>query len=193
MPTQTIVSHFDGRTLYECEAESLLEALQNAVKKGADLGGADLRGSDLWGSDLRGAKLGYADLGHADLGHADLGYANLRYTDLGHADLRGSDLRSAYLGYAKLGYADLRGAKLNWQSHALLAEILRRAAAGDVEKRMIAGLVAVSIDWCWEKFLCIEHEQKAWALATLAKWVQDGDGAPEALRVLKSAEVSEHE
>ena len=62
MTTRTITSRFDGRTLYECEAESLLKALRTAVRSGADLCGAYLRGAD-----LRGAYLGGADLGGAKM------------------------------------------------------------------------------------------------------------------------------
>jgi hypothetical protein len=149
MPQQIIKSRFDGRTLYECEADGLLAALQQAVGSGADL-----RGANLGGADLRGANLGGANLGGADL--------------------RGADLRGANLG----------GAKINWNSHALIGEILRRAAGDDVEKRCIAGGIAISTDWCWCKMLSIEHPQKEWALAELAKRVTDDDNAPDALKQL---------
>jgi len=62
-----IVSRFDERTLYECEAESLLEALEDAVKSGANLRGAYLRGANLDGANLRGAYLDGANLDGANL------------------------------------------------------------------------------------------------------------------------------
>jgi len=42
MSIYKIVSRFDDRTLYECEAESLLKALEAAVKSSADLHGATI-------------------------------------------------------------------------------------------------------------------------------------------------------
>jgi uncharacterized protein YjbI with pentapeptide repeats len=158
---------------------------------------ADLRGTDLRGANLRYANLRYADLGGANLGHADLSDANLRYANLGganlgcanlgHADLSGADLGGANLGGANLRYADLRGAKFNWQSHALLSEILLRAAGDNMGRRMLAGLVAVSTDWCWDQWLSLEHPERAWAIAELAKWVRPDDGAPEVIRAAARA------
>ena len=74
---QQIKSRFDGRVLYECEADSMLFALQAAVKSGAD---------------LRYADLGYADLGYADLGYANLMSADLRYANLRYANLEGKPI-----------------------------------------------------------------------------------------------------
>ena len=118
---------------------------------------ADLQAADLRGADLRGAYLRYADLQDANLRYADLRYANLRY-------------------------ADLKGARINWQSHDLIAELLSRAAGDDIEKRKIAGLILVSRDWCWDKFLKIGDPLQDWAIDTLQQYVVDGDGAPKALK-----------
>jgi uncharacterized protein YjbI with pentapeptide repeats len=178
----------------------------------ADLRGADLQCADLRDANLRCANLQYADLWHAYLWHADLWGANLRYADLRyaglwganlrgadlrcanlggadlwHADLRDADLRDANLGGAYLWHADLRGAdlrdsKVNWQSHALLSEILLRAAGDSVERRMLSGLIAVSTDWCWDRFLSLEHPERVWAITELAQWVRPDDGAPEVIR-----------
>ena len=167
-----IKSQFDDRIPYECEAESMLVALQVAVKSDAYLHGADLHGADLHGANLRGAYLSGAYLHGADLSGANLSVANLR-----DANLRGANLSGAYLSDA-----NLRGAKINWQSHALLGEILRRAAGDDVQRRCLAGGILISTDWCWPKMLSIDHPDKAWALAELSKWVQDGDDAPAAIR-----------
>jgi len=107
---------------------------------------------------------------------------SLPVSSLVGANLRGADLYGA----------DLRGAKINWQSHAVIAEILRQAAGEDYEKRMAAGLILVSPDWCWDRFLKIELPQKEWALETLTSYVTDGDEAPSVLlaRVKKEAAVS---
>lgn len=151
-----IKSRFDGRVLYECEADTLLEALQRAVRAGAYLAGANLVG--------------------ANLAHADLARANLAHADLVHADL---------------AHANLAGAKINWTSHSLIAEILRREAGNNVEQRCLAGGIAISTDWCWDKIMSIEYPQKAWAIGVLLPWIQEGDNAPERLRKL-AAERTDH-
>ena len=136
MKTQQITSRFDGRVLYEYEANSVSGALQEAVKSCA-------------------------------------------YLD--DANLAGANLARAYLVRANLADANLAGAKINWQSHDMIAEILRCAAGDNVQRRSVAGLVLVSRDWCWDQFLTIEHSELEWALAELRKWVQDSDDAPEVL------------
>lgn len=134
----------------------------------------DLSGLDLSGVTLTGADLREADLSMADLSGADLSRANLIGADLSGATLREADLRGA----------TLREATINWQSHDLIAVILRRAAADDVQRRMLAGLILISRDWCWEKFLALEIDPdvRQWALTELRQWVKAGDGAPEALK-----------
>ena len=122
------------------------------------------------------------DVDGAEPKRADLRGADLSDAYLIGADLRGADLSDAYLRGADLRGADLRGAKLNWQSHNLLAEILRRAAGDDVAKRKIAGLILVSFDWCWEKFLSIDEPLRDWALDELAKRAQPEDSAPDCVR-----------
>ena len=95
------LNRYTNEVIYSCEAETIKEAVEEAVKEGAYLRGAYLRGAYLRGADLEGA-----DLEGADLEGADLGDADLRGADLGGADLRG-----AYLEGADLEDADLRGAK----------------------------------------------------------------------------------
>ena len=151
---QKIVSRFDGRVLYECEADSLLEALRQAVASRANL--------------------------------AD---ANLADAYLADAYLADAYLADAYLARANLAGANLADAKINWQSHELIAELLRRHAGADVEKRMVAGLVLVSRDWCWKQFLNIDHAQKAWALETLQRYIREGDNAPEIRRAKEGVQT----
>lgn len=132
----------------------MLATVQAAVKAGADLAGADLAG---------------AYLAHANLAHANLARA---------------DLASAYLAHADLAHANLARAKINWTSHDLLSELLRRAAGNDLQKRSLAGLPLVSRDWCWNQFIALQlpEELRAWAIDTLRPFVREGDGAPEILR-----------
>ena len=55
--TMQIVSRYDGRTLYECDADSMLDCVQQAVRSGASLDGASLDGARLDGASLNGASL----------------------------------------------------------------------------------------------------------------------------------------
>ena len=214
-----IKSRFDDRILYECESETMLETLQQAVKGGANLhgayldganldganlgganlGGANLDGAYLDGAYLDGANLGGANLGGANLDGAYLCVANLRGANLCVANLRGANLRGANLCVANLRGANLRGAnldgaylggaKINWQSHWLLGEILKRAAGDDVGKRCLAGGIAISTEWCWNKMLQIDHPEKAWALSVFLPLIQDGDNAPDILRAMLPAKA----
>lgn len=121
-------------TLFESEEDTLLDALQEAVRKKHRLRGANLQEANLRGANLQGAYL-----------------------------------RGAYL----------RGVVVNWGSHALIGEILRRWAGNSIEERKFAGLVLISTDWCWKKFLAMKDDpclEKA--LTGLAKWVQPGDNHP---------------
>ena len=127
------------------------------------------------GANLTGAKLRWADLRGAFL----------RGADLREADLSGADLSGAFLRRA-----DLSGAVVSWQSHDMIAEILRRAAADNPARRMLAGLILISRDWCWDKFLAldIDPELREWALDELRQWVRPGDNAPEILKAIPPAD-----
>ena len=162
---------------------------------GADLSGANLCGTDLAGADLTGADLGGAFLSGADLTGADLTGADLSGADLGGAFLHGAflsgaDLGGAFLSGAFLHGADLTGAVVSWQSHDMIAEILRRAAADNPARRMLAGLILISRDWCWDEFLAldIDSELRRWALDELRQWVRPGDNAPEILKAIPPAD-----
>src|SRR3989442_153793 len=108
----------------------------------------------LQSANLRGAYLQSADLQSANLRGADLQSAYLQSAYLQSADLQSADLQSA----------DLQSAKINWQSHILIAELLRRDAREDIEKRKVAGLILMSTDMCWDDFLRLESPLRQWAL-----------------------------
>ena len=117
----------------------------------------------------------------ANLEGANLHGANLNGTNLRGANLHGANLRSADLRGANLHGANLRSAKINWQSHPLIAELLRQAAGNDPSRRAWAGLIAMSPDWCWPQWaaLAVEYpDLGGWARGVLLGCVQDGDGAP---------------
>ena len=156
--------------------------LRSANFKGADLSSANLFRADFRIADLRGANLEGANLFHADLFRADLRGANLRSANfkgadlssanLFRADFRIADLRGADFRSADLRGANLRGANLDWQSHQLLSQILFDNAGTDVQKRQFAGLIRISMDWCWDDFakLNLSKKIKKWAIDVLKQY-----------------------
>ena len=187
-----------GGVLHAAEAGSICAAVEQLARGGADLSGAylagaNLSGANLSGADLRGAYLIGADLSGADMSGAYLAGANLRGAYLRGANLIGADLRGAYLIGADLSGADLSGARLAWGSHALLSHVLKVAAGDDLPRRMVAGLVAVSTDWCWDRLLGlpVDPDTRAWALDTLAACIVEGDDSPDALRQWRQSRAQE--
>ena len=139
--------------------------LTDAYLTRANLSRADLTGANLTGADLTGASLTGASLTGADLTGASL-------TD---ANLTGADLTGAYLTDAYLS-----GATLNWTSHDLLSEVLRRAAGDNARKLMLAGLPLVTRDKCWHNYAAMDIpvDLRAWAIAILRAYIRPGDGHP---------------
>jgi hypothetical protein len=138
------------------------------------------------------------DIVHRDtravLYHSDLGDVRSALVEAVRSgvDLRGAYLCGAYLGGADLGGADLRGAtaeisktRLNWSSHALLSAILWSSAEGNGPRQMLAAFVGRKEEWCWSNWAAWEHPEKAWALRELARWIVDGDDAPEIVRAAR--------
>ena len=150
--TQLEIKHrHDGRVLFAGEAESINALVAIARNSWADLSGANLSGANLSGAYLSGAYLSRANLSGANLSGADLSRANLI------------------------------GACLNWQSHALLSEILWRSA-DTMSRERLAAWIGRKLNWCWKEFLAAADPDKDWAMGELAKWVREGDGAPTAIR-----------
>ena len=87
---------------FECDGNTILKTLVEAVNKKANLRGADLRGANLRGANLYDADLRDADLRGADLYDANLYDANLRGANLYDANLRGANLRGANLRGKKI-------------------------------------------------------------------------------------------
>jgi hypothetical protein len=170
-----IKSRYDGRVLYECECESIRECLQKGVAADANLARANLAYANLAYANLAGANLADANLARAYLTGANLADANLVRANLTDANLVGANLTDA----------NLVGAKINWKSHALIAEILRQSAGDDVDRRCLAGGILLSTDWCWRQMLANDHPQKQWAIETLLPWIQDNDNAPAELLALR--------
>jgi uncharacterized protein YjbI with pentapeptide repeats len=104
-----IISRFDGRTLYEDDASTMLASLLAAIKAKANLRGSNLRGSNLRGSNLSYSNLSYSNLRGSNLRGSNLSYSNLSYSNLSGSDLSGSDLSGSDLSGSNLRGSDLRG------------------------------------------------------------------------------------
>ena len=132
------IKFMNGRSALEFpKAETIKEAVEQAVEGYISLSEADLRGADLSGATLGCAYLYNADLRNADLRNADLYGAHLRGADLSGADLRGArlseadlkgaHLRGAHLRGIRLREADLRGAFLDHNDWPPLCQLLYHA------------------------------------------------------------------
>jgi uncharacterized protein YjbI with pentapeptide repeats len=118
--------------------------------------------------------------------------ANLGGANLGGANFEGANFEGAYLEGA-----NFEDCQMNWQSHDLIATRLLQAAGDDAYKRLAAGYILVSRDWCWDALMENVPEQVKdllpWALSEMATWVKEGDGAPNILkRAAKSETVGEN-
>ena len=182
MPIKITSRFDDSLVILEVQSETLVSAnLRDANLRDADLLDADLQSADLQGANLHGADLRHASLWRANLQRADLRHASLQCADLRGADLRGANLQCADLRRSDLRRVNLAGAKIDWQSHDLIAEILRLSAGDDWAKRQLAGGILISPDWCHDRWMSLEHPLRDWAIGVLSEWVQEGDDAPEYL------------
>jgi len=122
-----IKDRYSDRVLFETEAETLKDALEEAVELQVNLCCADLRNADLGGACLANAQLSNAGFSGAnlfgvmwwgatligtDFCNADLRYANFRHANLKKAVLRNSELTcTCFLG-SNLTQADFRNSNL---------------------------------------------------------------------------------
>ena len=109
-------------------------------------------------------------------------YTNLSGTDLSYANLSYTNLSYTNLSYTNLSYANLSGIIVNWQSHALISELLLREAGDDIRKMSLAGTVRVCTNKCWDFWGLYDHPEKLWALEVLRRLVKSGDNAPKILQ-----------
>ena len=97
-----IKNRWTGAVLYRSEtADTVRQAVEEAVKARADLRAANLRDADLRAANLSDADLRAANLSDANLRAADLRDANLSDANLSDANLRAADLRDADLSDAE--------------------------------------------------------------------------------------------
>ena len=96
-----IKHRYNKTILFEMEAEFFRQAVEEAVKTGADLSGANLSGVNLSGANLYRANLPGADLSGANLSGANLSGANLYRANLSGANLYRANLSGANLSDTK--------------------------------------------------------------------------------------------
>jgi hypothetical protein len=109
-----ILNRWTRAVVYHSEsAQTIAEAVAEAVERRAYLNRADLSGAYLSGADLNRAYLNRANLSDANLSGADLNRAYLSGAYLNRADLSGAYLNRADLSGADLSGADLSGANLS--------------------------------------------------------------------------------
>jgi hypothetical protein len=131
-----VKSRFSGEVQFTAEIEAKDDA-PCSLKLGLAVKWGLANGANLSGANLDGANLYRANLYRANLSGANLNGASLYRANLNGADLYGADL-------------DVKEPPVN--SHQFISEILFRAAT-NFKERSWAGVVRVSVDWCWEKFL----------------------------------------
>jgi hypothetical protein len=109
-----ILNRWTRAVVYHSEsAQTIAEAVAEAVERRAYLNRADLSGAYLSGADLNRAYLNRANLSDANLSGAYLNRADLSGAYLNRADLSGADLSGADLSGANLSDAYLSGAYLS--------------------------------------------------------------------------------
>ena len=174
-----IKDRWHDTVLWEGECDDVRDELMAAVMSRADLYGANLYGARLYGANLSGADLSGASLSGASLYGANLSGANLYGARLYGARLYGA-------------------ARPPMQSHDFWAQLLLRAAGDDLHRRMVAGLVLVSRDWCWNRFkelmtgeLAVDWQE--WAGAVFWQWPDScrEAGLPEIAAANTSPETDE--
>ncbi len=116
MKIHQIKNRFTGAVLFECEAKSIKDAVENAVEDGASLVGASLVRASLVRANLVRASLDGASLDGANLDGASLYGASLVGASLVRASLDGASLDGASLVRASLDGASLDGASLDGAS-----------------------------------------------------------------------------
>ena len=157
-----IKHRFNKTILFEMEAEFFRQAVEEAVKTGADLSGADLSGVNLSGTNLYRANLYRANLSDADLYGVNLYRANLYRANLSGANLSGADLSGVNLSGANLYRANLSGANLSGAN-------LYRANLSDT-KNLVKIMGVEPGNFYWKRFeegLCNNNYQFYVGLNTL--------------------------
>ena len=138
MKSPVIIKSLNGRIIYSCSKNNILEAIEEAITLGTSLKHANLSNQRLNGINLSGIDCSGADFSGSTLYGADLRRAHLPDTNFHGADLYGADLRNADISDSDLQHAKLYRAKLNHAS--LLGANLRYAKLDKADLSFASGL-----------------------------------------------------
>lgn len=156
-----------------CDASARRVRVRHVQLLEADLRGADLRGALLRGCTLERATLDGGDLSRAHLVHSACTGASFRDARLERLDTLGSTFAGA----------DFDGARCFAASHEIVAEILLREAAGDLQRVMECAAVTADRDRCWAEWKdYVERCPEAAAFAFRVFARHPRSGCAEALR-----------
>jgi len=109
-----ILNRYTKAVIYKSEtAETVAQAVCEAVKANVILSGSNLRGCNLRGCNLSGCNLSGSDLSGSNLRYSDLSGCNLSGSDLSGSDLSGSNLRGCNLSGSNLRGCNLSGSDLS--------------------------------------------------------------------------------
>ena len=171
-----VIKNIDGEVLFESKANSIKEALEEAVRNRVPLRGAQLNGTTISRACLDEAQLEEATfqrslLYKVSFCKAHLSEANFFLADLGEASLKDAFLNGAYFRDACLDGANLDAKTPPLDSHRFISEVLWRSAEKGSQKDF-AARVRVETCKCWEQFYLLAREKKvlSWAKRVLSKW-----------------------
>ena len=171
-----IIKGINGEVLYESKAESIKEALEEAVRNKISLREARLDGICLDGACLDEALLEGASFQRSFLFEVSFHKAHLDGADFFLSNLGRASFKGAFLDRACFQNASLIGTVLDAEfppldDHRFISEILWRSAQKSPQKDF-AARVRVEIYKCWKHFYLLAREKKvlSWAKRVLSKW-----------------------
>ena len=88
---------YTNEVIYSCEAKTIREAVQKAVKENVSLSNSDLSNSNFRNSDLRNSILRNSDFTNSDFTNSILRNSDLRNSDFRNSILTNSDLSNSDL------------------------------------------------------------------------------------------------
>jgi len=171
-----IIKDVYGRVIYESKADTIREALEEAVRNEVPLYEAQLDGVCLDGACLDGAILEGASFQRSLLVDVSFHKAHLDEADFFLSNLSGASFKGAFLDEACFQNASLIGTVLDAEvppldDHRFISEILWRSAQKGPQKDF-AARVRVETYKCWEHFYFLAREKKvlSWAKRVLSEW-----------------------
>ena len=171
-----IIRNVYGDPICESRADTIREALEEAVRNEISLREARLDGICLNGACLDGALLEGASFQRSFLVDVSFHKAHLNGADFFLSNLSRASFKGAFLSRACFQNASLIGTVLDaevppLEDHRFISEILWRSAQKGPQKDF-AARVRVETYKCWKPFYLLAREKKVltWAKRVLSKW-----------------------